>query len=151
MGTNKGVHLVQLELKNVSLAKMLEAAMTLYVPCNKVDSEKTKMMIEDRLTKEIKKQLEDPNVGLLIEAAIYLDDRHRLDDAEKETGPSFIVADELIGMLIAEYIGGKKALFNFVRYDQKKPGILSELDVFLDDAIAGLIAGSMSKVFEDWK
>jgi alpha-ribazole phosphatase CobZ len=62
--------------------------------------------------------------------------------------PVYILSDELIGMSIAEYIGGKKALFNFVRYDQIKPGILKNLGVFLDDAIAGLIAGCMTKLFE---
>jgi alpha-ribazole phosphatase CobZ len=58
------------------------------------------------------------------------------------------MTDELIGMCIAEYIGGKKALFNFIRYDKHKPGIIRELDVFLDDAVAGLIAGCMTKIFD---
>ncbi len=57
-----------------------------------------------------------------------------------------IVADELIGIDIAEYIGGKKALFNFFYYDTRKPGILSRLGVFMDDAIGGLIAGCMSRM-----
>jgi hypothetical protein len=33
----------------------------------------------------------------------------------------------------------------------KKPGILSRLPIFLDDAIGGLIAGCMTKLFEEWK
>ena len=48
-------------------------------------------------------------------------------------------------MAIAEYIGGTCARFEFTRYDQKKPGILSTLGPFLDDAVAGLIAGCTSQ------
>lgn len=60
--------------------------------------------------------------------------------------------DEVIGLAIANEIAGTKAIFNFRFYDAKKPGIIGELDrkgfMFLDDAIAGLLAGCMSKVFE---
>ena len=38
--------------------------------------------------------------------------------------------------------------FEFFYYDTKKPGILSRLGVFMDDAIGGLIAGCMSKMLE---
>lgn len=143
--------LLLLNTKGVTQAEMTKAAMALYTPYSGVDSNRSKKEIEGRFIDEIKKQCADPNVSLLIQAAIYLDNEYTLDDMEKQIGPAFIIADELIGMAITEYIGGKKALFNFVRYDQKKPGILSELDVFLDDAIGGLIAGCMTKIFEDWK
>jgi len=62
--------------------------------------------------------------------------------------PSFFVADEILGMSIANYIGGTNAIFNFIRYDTKKPGVLSELDPMLDDIIGGLIAGIMTKIYE---
>ncbi|MDD1659376.1 MAG: hypothetical protein LUP92_03935 [Methanomicrobiales archaeon] len=52
-------------------------------------------------------------------------------------------------MAIAEYIGGTCARFEFTRYDQKKPGILSGLGPFLDDAVAGLIAGCTSRLYSE--
>jgi alpha-ribazole phosphatase CobZ len=61
----------------------------------------------------------------------------------------FLLSDEIIGMAIAECIGGTYARFEFTRYDQKKPGILSELGPFLDDAIAGLIAGCTSRLYSE--
>jgi alpha-ribazole phosphatase CobZ len=57
-----------------------------------------------------------------------------------------VMADELIGLDIAEYLGGKKAMFNFVYYDTRKSDILGRLGVFMDDAIGGLIAGCMTKM-----
>lgn len=134
----------------VTLESMWESAVALYEPCGDLNAE-SKLEIQKRFKSEVEKQLLDPNVYLLIDAALYLDEKHKLSDSEKRSGPAFILADELIGMAIAEFIGGKKALFNFIRYDKAKPGILSKLDVFLDDAIAGLIAGCMTKIFENKK
>ncbi|MCJ7562634.1 MAG: phosphatidylglycerophosphatase A, partial [Thermoplasmata archaeon] len=59
-----------------------------------------------------------------------------------------LVADELIGMSIAEYIGGKKALFNYVRYDREKPGVIGRLPPFMDDAVVALVAATMTRLFE---
>jgi len=52
-------------------------------------------------------------------------------------------------MAIAEYIGGTKARFEFVRYDTKKPGILGRLGPFVDDVICGLIAGVSSQMYTE--
>jgi alpha-ribazole phosphatase CobZ len=91
----------------------------------------------------------DINIALLLAAALHSDEEEinkgRAGEAG-ETDAACIVADELIGLDIAEYIGGKKALFNFIYYDTRKPGILSRLGVFMDDAIGGLIAGCMTKM-----
>ncbi len=70
-------------------------------------------------------------------------------DSEIADDPVFLLSDEIIGMAIAECIGGTYARFEFTRYDQKKPGILSKLGPFLDDAIAGLIAGCTSRLYSE--
>lgn len=143
--------LKMLNASGICMEDLVESALALYVPCNRVDSEKSRKAIEKRFRKEVERQCADTNVALLIEAALYLDGKYMMSDEKMKTGNAFIVGDELIGMSIAEYIGGKKALFNFVRYDKEKPGILSRLGVFLDDAVAGLVAGCMTKVFENWR
>ena len=97
----------------------------------------------------VRKECEDLNVAALIYAAILLDEAVRKGWFGGETArsdASWIVADEIIGISIAEYIGGKNALFNFFRYDTKKPGILRKIPIFADDAVGGLIAGCMSKM-----
>ncbi|MFP4136370.1 MAG: adenosylcobinamide amidohydrolase [Candidatus Acetothermia bacterium] len=94
----------------------------------------------------LEKYSKDPNVHFLIASSFYLEEernRFRL-----EGDPGRLVADELLGINLAEYIGGKNALFNFFRYDDRKPGILGDLPPFLDDAVGGLIAGCMTNLFE---
>lgn len=90
---------------------------------------------------------EDPNVHFLVSSSFYLEEERGRFQLEGD--PGHLVADELIGINIAEYIGGKNALFNFFRYDSKKPGILGDLPPFLDDVVGGLIAGCMTKLFEE--
>lgn len=140
-----------LKEKDISTDDMIESALLLYVPSSEVDANKDGAEIRRRLKKTISDQCSDINVQLLISAAILLDDSIEKGIVGVDGDFSNILSDELIGIAIAEYIGGKKALFNFVRYDREKPGILSELGVFLDDAVGGLIAGCMTKLFEEWK
>lgn len=138
--------LTRLEERGIHLEDMVSTALELYVP---VEGEVVKEELKKRLEETIKKECSDVNVALLLAAAFRLDEEEirkgRAGEAGEEDA-ACIVADELIGIDIAEYIGGKKALFNFFYYDTRKPGILSRLDVFMDDAIGGLIAGCMSKM-----
>ncbi len=125
-----------LEGYGVTLEKMLDAAMELYIGD---EPEKAR----GRLRELMLHYLEDINVQALITASLLLE-----EGFEVKGDPVNLVADELIGIDLAEYIGGKMALFNFFYYDTRKPGILAELPPFLDDAIGGFIAGCMTKLFE---
>jgi alpha-ribazole phosphatase CobZ len=91
----------------------------------------------------------DPNVRALWEAAFGASEAMTSGRLGVIGDQASLVADELIGQALAEYIGGKRALFNFFRYDQRKPGVLGRLDPFLDDALAGFIAGCMTRALED--
>ena len=138
--------LTRLEERGIHLEDMVSTALELYVP---VEGEVGKEELKKRLEETIKKECSDVNVALLLAAAFRMDEEEIRKGRAGEAGEgdaACIVADELIGIDIAEYIGGKKALFNFIYYDTRKPGILSRLDVFMDDAIGGLIAGCMSKM-----
>ncbi len=123
----------------------------------KKDLENAAFELSDDLSEEARKKfrlfldiyLEDINVLSLLWAGYLL---HEKIEKEKpkvnKEDPVNLVADEILGMSIANYIGGTNAIFNLKRYDEKKPGILSELGPMLDDVVAGLIAGIMTKVFE---
>ncbi|NJE01264.1 alpha-ribazole phosphatase CobZ [Thermococcus sp. JdF3] len=128
--------LFQLESKGITLNAMLETAMELYIG---EDKEK----VREELKNLMLRYLDDINVQALLTAALLLE-----ENFEVEGDPVNLVADELIGISIAELIGGKMALFNFFYYDTRKPGILKELPPFLDDAIGGFIAGCMTRLFE---
>jgi len=66
-------------------------------------------------------------------------------DYEKDL--TYLIADEVIGMAIAKYVGGYKGSFDYVRYDKAKPGILGVLGPFMDDVIAGLIGGVSANMY----
>ena len=104
-----------------------------------------------RLLDLIEKALTDPNISSLLLGAILLEDELyvKRKDSEIRDDPVFLLSDEIIGMAIAECIGGTYARFEFTRYDQKKPGILGTLGPFLDDAVAGLIAGCTSRLYSE--
>lgn len=143
--------LTRLEERGIYLTDMISTALKLYVPVEGEDRDEEEL--KKRLEETIRKECSDVNVALLLAAALHSDEEEiRKGRAGKsgETDAANIVADELIGIDIAEYIGGKKALFNFFYYDTRKPGMLGRLDVFLDDAIGGLIAGCMSKMLSNY-
>ncbi|HID20447.1 MAG TPA: hypothetical protein EYP28_05890 [Methanophagales archaeon] len=139
--------LTRLEERGIYLDDIVSTALELYVPVEGEEWDREEL--KRRLEETIKKECSDVNIALLLAAALHSEEEEinkgRTGEAG-ETDAACIVADELIGLNIAEYIGGKKALFNFVYYDTRKPGILSRLGVFMDDAIGGLIAGCMSKM-----
>jgi alpha-ribazole phosphatase CobZ len=132
--------------KGITLDDIVSAAMELYVSHGMSEGE-----AEGEIMRKIKKYLNDPNVSSLLLGAILLEDElyHNRKNSEIADDPVFLLSDEIIGMAIAECIGGTYARFEFTRYDQKKPGILSELGPFLDDAVAGLIAGCTSRLYSE--
>jgi alpha-ribazole phosphatase CobZ len=138
--------LERLEQQGVVLADIVDTAMALYVPHGIEAQEAT-----SRLEEKIMTALSDPNVSSLLIAAILLEDElvNNRENSELGDDPVFLLADEIIGMALAELIGGTYARFEFTRYDQQKPGILSHLGPFLDDAVAGLIAGCTSRLYSE--
>ncbi|MGC9445311.1 MAG: phosphatidylglycerophosphatase A [Candidatus Methanospirareceae archaeon] len=144
--TNRPI-LERLEERGITVDDMVATALELYV---RVEGEETpESVLKTRLAETIRKECDDVNVALLLAAALHVEEEEIRTGRGGELGAqdaACVVADELIGLDIAEYIAGKKALFNFVYYDTRKPGMLKELGVFMDDAIGGLIAGCMTKL-----
>jgi len=128
---------------------LVEAAFRLYV--GHEGSEEVKDL-KRRYLVLLERYVNDPNVYLMLEAASHLDEvvkANRDGIFQGAEDPEALVADELIGMSIAEYIGGKRALFNYVRYDKAKPGVLARLPPFMDDAVGALVAATMTRLFEE--
>ncbi|BAW31833.1 MAG TPA: phosphatidylglycerophosphatase A [Methanothermobacter sp.] len=136
----------QLKEKGIKLEELAEAGIKLCVGVE----------IDDKLRKKLKKQLikslSDINIIALIIAAIRAEEDfqyHRIKNVNIDDDPAHLYSDEILGMAVANQIAGTKAIFNFKRYDEEKPGIINRLGPMTDDVIAGLIAGSMSKIFEE--
>ncbi|MBU4265718.1 MAG: phosphatidylglycerophosphatase A [Candidatus Altiarchaeales archaeon] len=127
-----------LERLGVEEDELVEAAFNLYVS-HGLAEEEAKTRFRDLLDKYLK----DINVSSLLWAGILLNEKIKPEERVD------LVADEILGMDIANYIAGIRGVFEFVRYDKAKPGILGKLDPFLDDVVGGLIAGIMSKIYGD--
>jgi alpha-ribazole phosphatase CobZ len=136
----------RLQSCGITIDDMVSAAMGLYVSHGMPDEQAA-----TELRKKIKKYLDDPNVASLLLGAILLEEELYIKRKNSEIAddPIFLLSDEILGMAIAECIGGTYARFEFTRYDQKKPGILAKLGPFLDDAVAGLIAGCTSRLYSE--
>jgi alpha-ribazole phosphatase CobZ len=125
---------------------MVESAMGHYVSLG---------MPEEQASRDIKgkmqKYMKDPNVSSLLLGAVLLEEElyEKRKNSEIAGDPVFLLSEEIIGVAIAECIDGTYARFEFTRYDQKKPGILATLEPFLDDAVAGLIAGCTSRLYSE--
>ncbi len=137
------------EKKDISLKSLIHCALEMFVPHPGVETEEK---ASEMLRAELLDVLKDVNVSTLIVAAFRAQ-----DDAEKGLIPGLtkerflgrpgLVADELIGIAIATYIGGSRGMFEFVRFDQAKPGILNKLPPLTNDAIGGLVAGVSSNIY----
>ena len=130
----------------IEVEDLVEAGMELLVGVE-VNEE-----IRIKLHNQILKSLEDLNVVSFIIAGIRLEEdyeKHRVKGVNVDDDPAYLYSDEVMGMSVANQIAGTKAIFNFKRYDEAKPGVIANLGPVLDDIFAGLIAGCMSKIFED--
>jgi alpha-ribazole phosphatase CobZ len=130
--------------------EIVSAAMQLYFPHPGVE---TREKAEAVFLQEMALALSDPNLALLIYAGVLLESEGErcnlpnLRPADYENDLTCLIADEVLGLAIAKYVGGYKGLFDYVRYDKAKPGILSRLGPFMDDVVAGLIGGVSANMY----
>jgi len=138
-----------LEKKGISLKDLVDTALELFVPHPGLETEEK---AAEMLREEFLDALSDVNVSTLVVACFRAQ-----EDAEKGlipglskerfTGRPGLVADELLGLAIANYLAGVRGIFEFTRFDQAKPGILKKLGPITNDAIGGLVAGVSSNVY----
>ncbi len=139
-------------LKGIGIGEdeIVSAAMELYFPHPGVE---TREKAEAKFREEMAIALSDPNLALLIYAGVLLESEGEkgslpnLRTSDYERDLACLIADEVLGLSIAKYVGGYKGLFDYVRYDKAKPGILSHLGPFMDDVVAGLIGGVSANMY----
>jgi alpha-ribazole phosphatase CobZ len=138
-----------LERHGVRIEDLVATALELFVPHPGVEDKEKATKI---LTDEFRDAFTDVNVSCLV-VACYRAEEDAKDGSipnltvERFMGRPGLVADELLGMTIASYIAGAKGVFEFIRFDQQKPGILAKLGPITNDAIGGLIAGCSSNMY----
>ena len=140
-----------LEKRGVMLKDMVETALELFVPHPGVPDSETATEI---ILEQFREALSDVNVSTLVVACYRAEEDAKAGlipnlTQERFMGRPGLVTDELLGMTIANYIAGAKGIFEFIRFDQKKPGILAKLGPITNDAIGGLIAGCSSNMYSE--
>ncbi len=143
--------LAYLEKRGVALQDMVDAALELFVPHPGVPDKKKATEI---ILAQFREALFDVNVSTLVVACYRAEEDARAGlipnlTQERFMGRPGLVTDELLGMTIANYIAGAKGIFEFVRFDQQKPGILARLGPITNDAIGGLVAGCSSNMYSE--
>ena len=131
--------------EGILIGDMVEAGMDLVDDANITEELKEKMEIQ------ILESLADIDVISLLMSAIRIEQdffANRLREINIGDDPA-LYADDVLGLAIANQIGGTKATFNFKIYQEVKPGIIYGLPPVLDDIFAGLIAGCISKVLSE--
>jgi alpha-ribazole phosphatase CobZ len=141
---------VVLKSMGISEDEIVAAALELFFPHPGVE---TREKAEAIFRKEMDLALLDPNLALLIYAGVLLESEGakgnlpNLNPCDYENDLTCLIADEVLGLSIAKYVGGYKGLFDYVRYDKAKPGLLARLGPFMDDVIAGLIGGVSANMY----
>ncbi|MGQ9718848.1 MAG: bifunctional adenosylcobinamide hydrolase/alpha-ribazole phosphatase CbiS [Nitrososphaerales archaeon] len=141
----------RLKERGISIEDMVETGLKLFTPSHEIGSrEKASELLRGGLIRA----LSDANVSALIMAALRLQEDGEIGSIpnlpkDKFLGdPVSLVADESIGIAIANYISGTWGFYNFLYFERKKPGMIKKLGPFLDDAIGGLIAGVLSDIYK---
>lgn len=133
----------------VTMSALIDTALEMYIYDPKLGSDKK---MRRALGIEFEKALKDINVSCLVLAGILLEEAlskgalPAISKKKYRSDPVDLIADEMLGMQIANYIAGARSIFEFERFDKAKPGILSKLPPILDDVVAGLISGALVKV-----
>ena len=146
-----GTFLDVLKNKGITKEAMWNAALELYIPNPEWETGELKR----RFMSKLDILAEDINVSSLIQGATALEELGNKDcicampRGMFAKDPIHLIADEIIGMQIAQYIAGTRGIFEFHRFDRHKPGIISKLGPFMDDMLCGLIGGVMSSVYTD--
>ncbi|MDD4331161.1 MAG: alpha-ribazole phosphatase CobZ [Methanosarcinaceae archaeon] len=136
--------------EGISVQALVDTGLEMYVPHPGLE---TREKAETVFKRELKFALSDPNLCLLIYSGILLEREGRagklpnLSKNSYEKDLTFIIADEVLGTSIANYVSGSKGTFEFVRFDKQKPGILGQLGPFMDDVIGGLLGGVASNMY----
>ena len=132
--------------EGILIGDLVEAGMELVEGVEVTDE------LEAKMEAQILKSLSDINVIALLVAAMRTEQDlagNHIREVDISDDPDYFYTDEVLGIAISNQIAGTNATFNFKRYDEAKPGIIYGLPPMLDDIFAGLIAGCMSKIFEE--
>ena len=142
--------LERLRERGITLEDMVNTGLEIFVPHPGVESRER---AAEMLREELLELVSDVNVCSLVLAGLRLDEDAKrglipgLAASSYSKDPVFLMADEVLGMSIANYAAGTLGLFEYMRFDRAKPGLLRRLGPFADDVVGALIASASSRMY----
>ncbi len=140
----------RLKERGITLEDMINAGLDMFIPHPGVE---TREKAAEMLREELLELISDVNVSSLVLAGLRLEEDAKrslipgLSPSSYSKDPVFLVADEVLGMSIANYAAGTLGHFEYVRFDKTKPGIIGKLGPFTDDVVGALIASASSRMY----
>jgi len=149
MSSEKPALLEYLEQKGIMLKDLTDAGLELFVPHPGLE---TVEKAAEALKEELLEALADANVSTLLVMSFRAQEDANLGlipglSKEQFLGRPGLVADEVLGLAIANYIAGTRGVFEYTRFDQTKPGILKKLGPIANDAIGALVGAASSNMY----
>ena len=149
MGSDNPALLEYLEEKGICLKDLVDCGLELFVPHPGLESVEKAV---EALKEELLDALADVNVSTLLVMSFRAQEdaeRGLIPGLSKERflGRPGLVADEVLGLAIANYIAGTRGVFEYTRFDQTKPGILKKLGPITNDAIGALVGAASSNMY----
>lgn len=129
--------------EGILIGDLVEAGMEL------LDNSQVTQELKDKMEAQILKSIADINVIMLIVAALKTEQNLTNNRIRELNADVDFYTDEVLGLAISNEIAGTRATINFKKYKHAKPGIIWGLPPMLDDIFAGLIAGCITKIFEE--
>ncbi len=140
----------------VNIEWIIDSSLKIYsnAPVPGVPVEKIRRLVEYNLVR----LLRDPNVWSMLMASHCLDKYGLagtipgLTRSEYTMDSKRIVSDELLGIMLALYVNGWKALFSYYWVDRLKNELeeFKDKPMFIDDILASLIGSILSKVYDEY-
>jgi len=139
----------RLEERGIMLEDLLNSALELHNQHCKEENSEIVQAFEDQL----KRALTDIRNSSLVLAGLRLNEDYLQNLIPEFTTKNhkkkleLLTASQTLGITIAKYLAGTKGEMAFFNFNEKKPGILGELEPIASNVIKGLLAGLSSETF----
>jgi alpha-ribazole phosphatase CobZ len=136
--------------RKITPQELVNTALEMFIPHPGIEDERS---AANMLMEGLNEAFTDVNVSSFIMAGLRLEEDGQnglipnLQKKAFEKDPVFLLADEMLGMALANYVAGTKGLVEYIRFDRAKPGITKDLGPFLDDVICALVASVSSNMY----
>ncbi len=135
---------------------IIDTALKVYsnAPIPSVSTREIRRLVKNKLVQLLK----DPNIWSMLMASHCLDNYGLagtipgLTRSEYIADSKKIVSDELLGIMLALYVNGWKALFSYYWVDRIKDKLeeFKDKPMFVDDMLASLIGSILSRIYDEY-